>query len=1010
MQSWISAIVRRRWLVLIATTLFAIFGVWRFLQLPIEAFPDVTDPRVEVVGTYPGRAAEEVERQVTLELERVLAGTPKLASVRSVSVFGLSLVTLTFEEGTREFEMRTVVDRAIRSSNLPSGASVEMGPEASPVGQIYRYTLRGPKGLRDLRALQDFVVERQLRSVPGVADVVTFGGFEREYVVRVDPVRLANMSVSVDDIFSALSKSNANSGGGYVTSGSQELIVRGIGALRKPEDLGQAVVRQTNGLPIRVRDVAEIAESSQPRRGAVGRGMNDEVVEGIVLLRRGENPSQVLDRVHAKVEVLNREILPKDVIIAPFYDRTDLVNAALSTVGKNLAEGALLVLLVVYLFLRSGRAVLIVAVCLPVSLLFAFVGLGWIGLPANLISLGAIDFGILIDGAILVVEATMHTMHKSPPASALALDGQIAKSTAQTAKAVLLSMLVMVVGLSPIAALEHVEGRIFAPMAFTYTFALTGALVSALFVVPALESLLFKRMVIVDAKWLIRANEHYKSALAFLAGARKRLAVTTVISIGCIVVLASSLGTEFLPQLNEGGLYITALFPSTIALEETTKHAHTIRERALAIPEVRDVLSQVGRPEEAPQAEGPNNAEFFVVLAPEREWRPGMTREQIEADLRKRLEEIPGVSYNFSQPITDRVYETISGIVGEVVVKVRGTDLEAMTKTAEELRGELAHVRGVTDLSVYQAGEVPQLQIELDREALARRGLSVDDVQHTLQVALGGKDATTLWRNEQHFDVAIRLPESVRTNTDALALMLVGGDAQRRVTLGDVAHIHQASGHSAIWRENLERFVALKFNVRGRDLGSAVKEAKAIGDRKKLPEGLRVYWEGEFQSQTRAMGRIGKSLPVALIVMFGVLLAYFRRTRPALVTLALVPIAIAAGAAGLRVAGEHWSVSSAVGGVALMGQVILAGMLMCRRMDDAAGHGESIAAGASIAFRPILLTATLAALGLVPAALSHSMGGETQRPFAIVIVAGLFFATPIVLFCIPTFYRPQERA
>ena len=1004
MFRFLTLLAVNRWpAVLAVTLLFCAYAWHRFQGLPIEAFPDVTNPMVEIVGVYPGQAAEEVERRVTVELERVLAGTPRLADLRSVSVFGLSLVTMTFEENTSDFQLRTLVTERLRDAALPEHASVQMGPQATPVGQIYRYTLRGRRGLRDLRAIQDFVVERRLRSVPGVADVVTFGGYQRNYIVRIDPTRLATAHVSVTEVHEAIARSNDNAGGGYVGIGSQEFVVRGVGTLKQPSEIGSAVIRESKGVPLRVRDVAEITEGSTARRGVVGRGHNDEVVEGIVLLRRGENPSQVLRSLHERLDQLNNDILPKDVRISTFYDRTNLVSATLSTVGRNMIEGVGLVLIVVYLFLRTLRAVLIIAVVIPVSMLTAFLGLSLMGLPANLVSLGAIDFGILIDGAIIIVEATLHAIERHPDADHKLL---IERAAIQVARPVMFSMLIIIVALTPIFSLEQVEGRIFAPMAYTYAFALLGALISAMVVVPALEAILMRGKIHArEPIWITGCRSVYLHALRLLNYFRLLILAgfgATVVYLG---IFASQIGTEFLPELNEGGFYVTSVFPSTISLDETRGQVHKMRELILELPEVLDVLSHIGRPENATQAEGPNNAEFFVQLVPETQWRKGYNRRALEQELRNRMSRIPGAHHNFSQPITDRVFETISGIIGQVVVKVRGSDLDEMTKIAELVKERLDHVRGVTDLALYQSGDVPSIRIDLDRESLARRNLSISDVQTTIKVALGGVEATQIWEGERHYPVSLRLPDAVRSSSESLGRLTVG-NAKDHVTLAEIARISLAQGRSSIWREDFTRFVAVKFNVRGRDLGSTVDEARAATADLQLPDGAYLAWGGEFQNQKRAMRRLSISLPVALAVILGMLYLSFNNWRPTLVIFLFLPVAIVGAVAGLRLLDENFSVSSAVGCIALIGQMVLSGVILCSSVDEARKEAreQALYHGAGEAFRPVMLTSALAAFGLVPAALSHSMGSETQRPFAISIVSGLAIGIPAVLFVMPLAY------
>lgn len=1007
----------QRWLaVLLAAAAFAAVAFQAFRTLPVEAFPDVTDPSVDVVAAFPGQSAEEVERRVTLELERVLAGTPRMSNLRSVSVFGLALLTLRFEEGALDRENRAQVAERLREATLPPGVEASLGPQATPVGQIYRYTLRGPRSLRDLRSLQDWVLERRLRAVPGVADVVTFGGFERQYEVRIDPVRLANLGVSVADVFRALERTNSNAGGGYVGIGSQEFVVRGLGTMRDPADIRAALVIERGGVPVRIRDVADLVEASVPRRGSVGRGEDPEVVEGIVLLRRGENPSVVLEALRARVAEINRSVLPRDVQIVPFYDRGALIDATLETVGHNLLHGALLVIVVLWLFLRTFRGALIVAAVIPFALLTSFLGLKLLGRSANLISLGAIDFGILVDGAVVVLEAVLHALALEASAEALGHRPDrartIATAGAAVARPVGFAMMIIIAGLLPIFSLERVEGRIFAPMAFTYVFALLGALLAATTIVPALAAVALPAKIPHGEGWWLEALG--RAYVAVLARARRaRWVVAGVVVAGALVAAgyARGIGSEFLPELNEGGLYITAIFPSTIALDETRDRVPELRRRMLALPEARDVLSHVGRPEQAAQAEGPNNVEFFVALAPMAEWRPGTTRRDLEEELRRTLREVPGVQYNFSQPITDRVYETISGIIGQVVVKVRGEDLAALAAHAERIRATLGAVPGVTDLSIYQSGDAPQVSIALDRDRLARHGLTVDEAQETIEIALGGKVATSLWEGERRYGIALRLPDSVRADPEALGRLVIG-DAARRVTLSEVADVRFTRGRAAIWREGLSRFVAVKFNVRGRDLGSVVAEGRRRVAALPASEGLSVSWGGEFENQRRAMGRLAVVVPLALALILAILYMNFRRWRPTLLIAAMLPLAVVGALAGLRLAGENLSVSGAVGCIALLGQVALGGVLLFGRIDAAVDRraDDPATEGAREALRPVLLTTALAALGLVPAALSHAMGSETQRPFAVAIIAGLAAALPAALVLLPIFYaKPAAR-
>lgn len=1000
-------------LVLLLTGIFTAVAFHAFRQLPIEAYPDVTDPLVEVVAVFPGQSAEETERRVGLELERVLAGTPHLKNIRTVSVFGLSVVTLRFDDASSDEQNRIHVAERLREAELPEGIEALIGPQATPVGQIYRYTLEGPRSLRELRSIQDWVIERRLRSVPGVADVVTFGGFERQYAVRIDPIRLANVGVTVGDVYQALERSNRNAGGGYVGIGNQEFIVRSLGVVEKASDLGKALVVSRDGVPIRIQDVADIFESSVPRRGSVGRNHDDEVVEGIVLLRRGEHPDRVLEALQERVTELNEKILPRDVRLVSFYDRRELTRYTLGTVGHNLLHGAILVASIALLFLRSWPSALIIACVIPLSLLTSFLGLRGLGMSANLISMGAIDFGILVENAAVILEVTLHGLALKQaadpgPLSPSTRRRAIAEAALLVARPIGLASMIIVLALVPLFLLERVEGRIFRPMALTYVFALVGGLLAALTVVPALAGLLLpKRVPHGEAKWFERLNHAYVGALGLVRHHRwKALALGAAVTLGAFLH-ARAIGTEFLPELNEGGLYITATFPPTIALDETSRYVPSIRKKILALPEAEDVLSHLGRPEDATQTEGSNNAEFFVKLAPMERWRRGLSLEAIEEELRASLSEIPGVAFNFSQPITDRVFETISGIIGQVVVKVRGENLDTLTSIADNVRARLSGIDGIADLALYQAGSVPQIAIELDRARLAERGLSVAEAQDVIEVALGGKVATEIWEGERRYGVSLRLPEEIRKNPDALGQLVVG-DGESRVLLSEVATISQALGRSVIFRENLSRFVAVKFNVRGRDLGSAVAEAQAKVADLELPEGVTMVFGGEFENQQRAMGRLAVIVPLVLLAMLGVLYWNFGRWRPALVIMAFLPLSTIFAVATLRTLGEHFSVSAAVGCITLLGQITLVGVLLCTRIDHAAKSGVSDPAieGARVALRPVLLTVSLAAIGLVPAALSHGMGSESQRPFAIAIIGGLLSTVPLVLLLLPLLYRP----
>ncbi len=1012
-ENVVHAILQRRRVVLLLALLVAALGVQSLARLPIEAYPDVTNPMADVVAVYPGQSAEEVERRLTLELEGALAGTPRLLKLHSVSVYGLALVTLTFEDNTPDTYLRAQVNERLAQVKLPEGATVELGPQASPVGQIYRYTIEGPLPVKELRALQDWVIERRLKAVPGVADIVTFGGFEKQYQVRIDPEALSAFGISVGDVFGALQAANKNGGGGYVARGPQEFVVRGIGTL-KPEDIGEVLVKATPQGPVHVRDVATVLEGATPRRGVVGRATTDEVVEGIVLLRRGENPSLVLARLKERIAELERTVLPPGVHLKPFYDRTNLVHAALSTVVKNLVEGGLLVILVLYLFLKTVRGALIVAVTIPLCLLSAFLGLHMMGLPANLISLGAIDFGVLVEASVIVLEACLYGIEHLKERTREQADIGLVQAIHGVARPVIFAVAIILLTLSPIFALERVEGRIFAPMAWTYLFAMIGSLLCAAFVVPALT-----RVVIPvdhedhEPRWLGFSRRIQGVIVGWTLRRRWLVLVGWLAIVGGGVLAARGVGSEFLPELKEGGFYVTMTFPSGIALDETKKMTPGLRKRVLAVPEVADVLSHLGRPEDATQAEGPNNLELFIALKPEAEWRKGRTLEAVEVDLRAALA-IPGVQANFSQPITDRVYETISGIIGQVVVKIHGADLQASERAAEQMKAILAQVPGIKDLSLYQAGALPQLQLEIDRVRLGRRGLTAAQVQDAVEIALGGKVATDVWEGERRFSVALRVPDAIRNDPEALSRIVITDGPGGRVTLADVATVKSAEGRAAIWREDFSRFVALKFNVRGRDLGSVITEAQKRTAGVALPSGSYATWGGEFENQNRAMRRLGIFVPLALFGVLALLYWNFREIGRPLCVMASLPLGIAGAIFGLRITGLHFSVSAAIGCVALIGQLVLGAVLSFERVIEARAQGatgdEAVQIGFSRAFRPVTLASALAMFGMLPLSLSHGMGAETQRPFAVTILFGCLFGLPALMLMLPSFDSLVEDA
>jgi heavy metal efflux system protein len=1006
--------VHRRAITLALSLAFAVFGVMTLGRLRVEAFPDVTNVQVMVITLYPGQAAEEVEKQVTLPVERALTGTPRVLVQRSITSFGLSQVILTFEDDVDIYWARQQVAERLHEAEVPDGLEPHLGPNDTPVGQIYQYTLESDRhSPSELRSWQDWVVSKHLMRTAGVADVVSFGGFQKEIHVLADPNRLRARGLTLAELTRAVGESNGATSGGYLQHGESEWVVRARGYLRTARDVENTVVRAQGGTPVLVRNVAQVVEAYAPRRGAVARAGAVDSIEGTVLLRRGENPRDVLRAVHASVERINRELLPPGMRVVPFYDRTRLVDTTLRTVSHNMLEGIVLVGVVVWLFLRALIGSIAVSLVMPLALLGAFVGLYYAGVPANLLSMGAIDFGILLEGAVILVEnAYRHLALEKPPPERVA--HVVAESAKEVIRPTLFSMAIIAAAMLPIFTLERVEGRIFRPVALTYAFALAGALAFTLTTVPALTTALLKNRPVVEKhppflRWL---QEAYRRALGFTM---RRPSIVAGVSVAVVVtatLLTGRLGSEFLPPMNEGDIHVTVTMPSAVSLERGAKLLRDMRLELLAFPEVKDVLSEQGHPEDGTDDEAPNQSETFVIMRPEVEWRTGRTKEQVIDAMRAALQ-LPGVDFNFSQPIKDRVEESISGIRGQVVVKIYGDDLGLMHRKLDEVKAVLIATRGGRDVDIYRAGSAQHVVADIDREAASRYGLSVRDVEDTLETAYAGRVATSVWEGERRVGVRVKTPIPGEGDPASVGRLEIPVDGAR-VPLAAVARVHTDSGRTQINREQGRRFLALKCNIEGRDMGSFVAEAQArVARGVKLPEGYQLTWGGEFENQRRAMKRLAVIVPISVAVIFFLLYLTFRAVLPALVVLLDVPFATVGGVFALYFTGTELSVSSAVGFITLFGVSVMNGVLIVgymRRAREAPGASrDSVLRTVSERLRPLLMTALPASIGLLPAALSHSIGSDTQRPFAIVIVGGLMPATLLTMFLLPITYELAER-
>ena len=997
--------------IVLGTLLFAMAGVIAFKNLSVEAFPDVTDTQVTVIALYPGRAAEEVEKQVTLPVEVALAGLPNAIRVFSHTQFGLSFTVVTYNDNADVNIARQQVNERLRGVDLPPGVEANIAPNATPVGEIMRYRLRGDgKTTTELRTLEDWVVERALRQVPGVADVVAMGGFIKQYEVQPDLEKLRAHKLTLQNLLDALGRGNANAGGSYVAQGLQQFAIRGIGLLQSAEEIGQVVVATRNATPILVRDVAAVKIGAVPRLGTVGQDLDNDVVTGIVVMRKGENPSVVLRGVKEKIEELNTRGLPPGVQVVPFYDRTWLMGKTLSTVFRNLVEGALLVALVLYLFLSNLRASLAVVAVIPLALLSTFMGLKLMGVPANLLSLGAMDFGIIVDGAVIVVENIMHRLaERGEGMNEKERKTLITQATNEVGRPTLFSMLIIIAAHIPIFALQRHEGRIFQPMALSVTAALVGSLVFSLTLVPLLSYwMLRKGLPHADNGVVAFAKRVYRPVLAWALAHRRHVIGIAVACFVLAMVTASRLGSEFLPELNEGTIWVNLRLPASISNDEATRTLRQVRQVLLSVPEVRTTVSKAGQPEDGTDPKTISMAEVFVDLKPPEQWRTGLTRERLIEEMEQAVTALPGMEPTFSQPIRDNVLESISQIDGQIVIKVAGDDLSVLRQTTEAIEREIRQVRGVSRAEIDRQGDLPQLLVRIDREQAARFGLNVGDVQDVIESALAGKGATTLWEGERRFDVAVRLPGARRMISELPSIPIPRPDGGY-VTLGAVSTIDQVSGAMNIARESGRRTMAIGIFIKGRDMGSVVADMKKrIAANVKVPENYVVNWSGEFENQERAMQRLSVVVPISLLLIFVLLFDAFSSFKTAALILINVPLALIGGFVALWVFSIPLSVSAAIGFIALSGQAVLNGVVMLSVFQQLRNAGysvlDAVREGAMQRLRTVLMTAMLAALGLLPMAMSHDIGSETQRPLAIVVIGGLITATLLTLVVLPVLY------
>jgi cobalt-zinc-cadmium resistance protein CzcA len=1048
LRSLIRFALRQRLLVVGATLLVALVGVRAFVNLPVEAFPDVEDVHVQVISLWKGHAAEEVEKLVTLPVERQMNGLPGLQNLRSISMFGLSVVTMTFVDGTTDYFARQQVLERLNSVTVPTGVQPGLSSLSNSTGEIYRYTLAGSRALTEMKALEDWVVEPAFRTVPGIADVVSFGGQVKQYQVDLNPAKMLGYGITLQQVEQAIANSNANAGGGYLEHGYEKQVVRGVGMFRSEDDIAKVAVASKGGAVVTVADIGHVTVGGAPREGIVAKDGADDVVEGIVLMRKGENALEVLKAVRAKSAELNATILPSDTKLVPFYDRATLVGHTVRTVEENLAIGAVLVLVILVVFLGDWRSALIVGLVIPLSLLGAFILMDLEHVPANLISLGAIDFGIIVDAAVVMVEAFLVRLALAPPPTedelrsaehrrAKAVDRDhdeivgrtaehpivnvavrvsvarrelFAKVAESMGRPILFAKAIVITAFLPIFTFQRVEKRIFSPMAFTLSFALLGSLLLSLTLVPVLASYFMKvkrgQTEPPAARWLQRKF----APLLDRALARPRS--TLLVSLVALVIaigVGTRLGTEFLPALDEGNIWLTVTMPVGISFPAAKAIERQIRTVVRRYPEVTQIVTHLGRPDDGTDSKGTNNLEVYADLKPRGEWTSAESKEALIAKMNAQLEAIPGVELNFSQYIKDNVDEALSGVKGELVVKVFGPDLEVLQQKAEEIRRAMSTIRGVADLGVEQQFGQPQLRFEFDRGALARYGLQVSDAADVIETAIGGRAVTQFLEGDRVFDVRIRYDSLSRDNAREIEHLAVSTADGRSVPLASLGRVVTSEGASRISRETNERRIAIKCSVRGRDEGGFVAEAQAAVTRDvRLPPGYRATWGGQFENQRRATARLAVIVPASIVLIFILLFSAFGSVKYAMLILANLPFALIGGVAALWLRDINLSVSAAVGFIALFGISVQNGVLLVSEFNHLRGEGvplrEAVRRGTIDRLRPVAMTALMAALGLLPAALSHGIGAETTRPFATVIVGGLVTATVLTLFLLPILY------
>jgi cobalt-zinc-cadmium resistance protein CzcA len=1035
LRSIIGFSLKNRYFIIFLAALLVVSGIITFSQMPIEAFPDVTNTEIDIITQWQGQSAEEVEKLVTIPIELALNPVQKKVSLRSSTIFGLSYVKVIFDDDIKDAEARQQVMNLLGNAALPNGITPSVQPPTGPTGEIFRYTLRSSvRDVRELKTIQDWVIDRRLRAIPGVGDINSFGGETKTYEITVDPGKLATLGITPLDVFAAVQKTNINVGGDMIIQNNQAFAVRGLGLLKDINQIKDVIVSNSNGVPVLVKDVADVSISNLPRLGWVSRSdavidkksgkrtivSDDDAVEAIIVMRKGENPTEVVNAVKEEVKKLNNDILPADTQIVPYYDRTDLVDYATHTVLHNLIEGILLVTLLVSLFMFNWRTTLIVSIIIPIALLFAFICLHLMGMSANLLSLGAVDFGIIIDGAVVMVEGMFVILdHKAVQMGMdrfnnIAKWGIIKNDGAQLGKAIFFAKLIIITGLLPVFAFQKVEGKMFSPLAFTLGFALIGALITTLTLVPVLISLLLKKNV------HEKHNPFVHNLTRFMLfgfttsfNYKKLVVIVSLIAMAIGLYSFKFLGTEFLPQLDEGSIWLRVQLPYSVSLDKSVETAREVRKILMTFPQVKYAVSQTGRPDDGTDVAGYYNNEFDVLMYPEGDWKPKISKEELINQMNVKLSKLPGVDLNFSQPISDNVEEAVSGVKGSIVVKVYGDSLNYMESKTNEVYEVLKGVKGITDLGVLKSIGLPELDITLDQEKMAQYGVATADANSVIAMAIGGQPASTLYEGVRTFDIRVRFPEAFRKTPADIGNLLVPTQNGSKVPIKEIATISQKTGPCLIFRDENERFATLKFSVRGRDMGSTVAEAQQkVNAKVKVKKGYHMAWQGDFENQKRAEKRLTQVVPISLTLIFLLLFVMFGNIKDAALVFLNVPFAIVGGILALLITGTNFSISAGIGFIALFGICIQDGVLLItvfkHNLDMFKGQSLSlytaIKLGVNSRIRPVMMTALMAAIGLFPAAISHGIGSESSRPLARVVIGGIICAMIFSLWVFPLIF------